>query len=484
VPPARSSTNEAAQGDLAFLSIDQAAKLLEKKEISPVELVEACLARIERLNPHLNSFITVIPDRARREARAAQRDIARAKWKGPLHGIPISLKDNIWSRGIRTTAGSKILADFVPKADSDVAARLKRAGAILLGKTNLHEFAYGVTNDNPHFGPARNPWNRERITGGSSGGSAAAVASGMCLASVGSDTGGSIRIPSALCGVAGLKPTFGLVSVQGIVPLAGSLDHAGPIARSATDVCVILEALAGEYPRPAARPDYRKLRRMLPKRLRLGWPDEYFFDRVDAEVRRLIEDAVAIFQSVGAEIKKVKMPRLKAALLPATNDIALAEATLYHESQGYFPARAADYGDDVRKRLELGAQVSAVDYLRGLAKKRDAEADFERVFERADAIVAPSTPIAAPRIGETEIKIDGEKETVRSALVRLNRPVNFTGHPAISVPCGFTQDGLPVAMQLIGPRWSEARLLAIAAAYENATEWHQRRPPLPIVWSG
>jgi len=345
VPPARSSTNEATQGDLAFLSIDQAAKLLEKKEISPVELVEACLARIERLNPHLNSFITVIPDRARREARAAQRDIARGKWKGPLHGIPISLKDNIWSRGIRTTAGSKILADFVPKADSDVAARLKRAGAILLGKTNLHEFAYGVTNDNPHFGPARNPWNRERITGGSSGGSAAAVASGMCLASVGSDTGGSIRIPSALCGVAGLKPTFGLVSVQGIVPLAGSLDHAGPIARSATDVCVILEALAGEYPRPAARPDYRKLRRMLPKRLRLGWPDEYFFDRVDAEVRRLIEDAVAIFQSVGAEIKKVKMPRLKAALLPATNDIALAEATHYHESQGYFPARAAELRD-------------------------------------------------------------------------------------------------------------------------------------------
>lgn len=484
MPPARSSTNEPAQGELAFLSIDQAAKLLERKEISPVELVEACLARIERLNPHLNSFMTVIPDRARREARAAQRDIARGKWKGPLHGIPISLKDNIWSRGIRTTAGSKILADFVPQADSEVAARLKRAGAILLGKTNLHEFAYGVTNDNPHFGPARNPWNRERITGGSSGGSAAAVASGMCLASVGSDTGGSIRIPSALCGVAGLKPTFGLVSLQGIVPLAGSLDHAGPIARSATDACVILEALAGEYPRAAARPDYRKLRRTLPKRLRLGWPDEYFFDRVDAEVRRLIEDAVAIFQSVGAEIQKVKLPRLKAALLPATNDIALAEATHYHESQGYFPARAAEYGDDVRKRLELGAQVSAVDYLRGLAKKRDAEADFEAAFERVDALVAPSTPIAAPRIGETEIKIDGEKETVRSALVRLNRPVNFTGHPAISVPCGFTQDGLPVAMQLIGPRWSEARLLWIAAAYENATEWHQRRPPLPIVWSG
>ena len=475
---ARSSTDQPAEPELAFLSIEQAAGLLRQKEISPVELVSACLARIERLNPQLNSFITVLADRARREARSAEREIARGKWKGPLHGIPISLKDNIWTRGIRTTAGSKILADFVPRADSDVAARLAQAGAILLGKTNLHEFAYGVTNDNPHFGPARNPWNRERITGGSSGGSAAAVASGMCFASVGSDTGGSIRIPSALCGVVGLKPTFGLVSVDGIVPLAVSLDHAGPIARSAMDACILLEAITAKYTEGAARPDHSKLHRAVPKRFRLGWPEHYFFDRVDAEVLSLVETAAGVLRSLGAEIKKVKMPHLADALLPGTNDIALAEATHYHQSQGYFPERAAEYGEDVRKRLELGAKVAAVDYLRGLAKKRDAEADFEAAFERVDAIVAPSTPIPAPRIGVTEIEIDGAKETVRSALVRLNRPVNFTGHPAISVPCGFTRDGLPVAMQLIGPRWSEQRLLAIACAYERPTEWRKRHPPL------
>jgi aspartyl-tRNA(Asn)/glutamyl-tRNA(Gln) amidotransferase subunit A len=478
VPGARSNTNKATEPGLAFLSIEQAARLVRRKEISPAELVDACLARIEQLNPELNSFITVVRDRARRKALAAEREIARGKWKSPLHGLPISLKDNIWTRGLRTTAGSKILADFVPQADSDVASRLAQAGAILLGKTNLHEFAYGVTNDNPHFGPARNPWDTERITGGSSGGSAAAVASAMCFASVGSDTGGSIRIPSALCGVVGLKPTFGLVSVEGIVPLAASLDHAGPIARTATDVSIMLEAIAGKYPTRAECPNYRKLGRALPKRFRLGWPEHYFFERVDGEVRRLIDAAAGVLGSLGGEVKKVKMPRLASALLPGTNDIALAEATHYHESQGYFPARAADYGEDVRKRLQLGAKVLAVDYLRGLANKREAEADFDAAFERVDVIVAPSAPIAAPRIGQREIDIDGEKETVRSALVRMNRPANFTGHPAISIPCGFTRDGLPVAVQLIGPRWSEARLLAIAAVYEKATEWHNARPPL------
>lgn len=476
MPRVRSAPN--LQAGPALLSIEQAARLLRRKEVSPVQLVEAALARIERLNPVLNAFITVAADRARREARNAQREIARGKWKGPLHGIPISLKDNIWTRGIRTTAGSKILADFVPQEDAAVAKRLSQAGAILLGKTNLHEFAYGVTNDNPHFGPARNPWNRERITGGSSGGSAAAIASGMCFASVGSDTGGSIRIPSALCGVVGLKPTFGLVSVAGIVPLAHSLDHAGPLAGSVTDACIMLEAIAGEYPKGTQRPDHRKLRSALPKRFRLGCSEDYFLDRVDPEVRGLIEAAAKVFHSLGARLENVAMPRLAGALLPGTNHIALAEATRYHESQGYFPTRAAEYGEDVRQRLEQGREVRAVDYLRGLEMKVEAEKDFLAAFERVDAIVAPSTPICAPRIGQQEVEIAGEKETVRSALVRMNRPANFTGHPAISIPCGFTREGLPAGMQLIGPRWSEARLLSIALAYEEATAWHRRHPDL------
>ena len=464
--------------ELVFLSIQEAARLLQSREISPVELVEAALARIGRLNPALNTFITVVPDLALRAARTAQREIARGKWKGPLHGIPISLKDNIWTRGIRTTSGSKILADFVPSDDADVAKRLTRAGAILLGKTNMHEFAYGITNENPHFGPARNPWNRERITGGSSGGSAAAIAAGMCFASVGTDTGGSIRIPSALCGIVGLKPTFGLVSVAGIVPLAHSLDHAGPLARSVTDACIMLEAIAGEYPKGATRPDHRKLRSILPKRFRLGWPEHYFFDRVDPEVLEAIEVATKVLHSLGGRIEHVPMPRLAGALLPGTNDIALAEATHYHESQGYFPARADDYGDDVRHRLDQGTRVRALDYLRGLAMKTEAEKDFQAAFDRVDAIVAPVTATSATKIGQQDVEIAGEKETVRSALVRMNRPANFTGHPAISIPCGFTREGLPVGMQLIGPRWSEARLLAIALAYEEATEWHKRHPNL------
>ncbi|HTS12978.1 MAG TPA: amidase [Candidatus Limnocylindrales bacterium] len=465
------------QSDLAFLSIEQAAALLRRKQISPVDLVNASLSRIERLNPLLNAFITVVADRARREARAAEREIARGKWKGPLHGIPVALKDNIFTRGIRTTVASKILANFVPNEDADVVKHLASAGAILLGKTNLHEFAYGITNENPHFGSARNPWNREHITGGSTGGSSAALASGLCFGSVGTDTGGSLRVPPALCGIVGLKPTFGLVSVEGIFPLALSLDHAGPLARRVSDVCILLEALAGAFPKGVVRPDYRKLRATRPKRFRIGWPSDYYFDRIHPEVRALLDAAAKVLCSLGGRIEKIPMPRIAGTLAPVTN-IALAEAAHYHESQGFFPARASEYGDDVRYRLEQGSKVRAVDYIAGLAARVEAEKDFQGAFERVDVILAPSSAIPAPLIGQAEVEIAGEKETVRSALVRLNRPVNFTGHPAMSVPCGFTRDGLPVGMQLIGPRWSEARLLTIAYAYEQATEWHTKHPDL------
>lgn len=462
--------------DLVFSSIEQVSALLRRKQISPVELVEASLTRIERLNLSLNAFITVVADCARGAARKAERQIRRSEWKGPLHGIPIALKDNIYTRGIRTTAGSRILSEFVPNEDAEVTRRLAQAGAVLIGKTNLHEFAYGITNNNPHFGAVHNPWKLERITGGSSGGSAAAVASGMCFGSVCTDTGGSIRIPSALCGIVGLKPTFGLVSVDGIVPLAPSLDHAGPIARSVTDVCIMLEAIAGKYPPGTARPDHKKLQRSVPKRFWLAWPEDYFFDRIDDEVGALIEAAAKVFRSIGGRIENVKMPHFEGALLPGANDIALAEATHFHAKQGYFRAREKEYGADVRHRLEQGTEVRAIDYLRGLSMKAEAEKDFQAAFDRADAIIAPTTAVSAPEIGRNEVEIAGQKETVRSALVRLNRPANFTGHPAISIPCGFTREGLPVGMQLIGPKWSEARLLAIAFAYEQATEWHTRHP--------
>ena len=442
-----------------------------------MDLTEAALARIERHGSSLNAFLTTVAARARREARAAEREILRRGPRDLLHGIPVSLKDNFWTRGIRTTAGSKILADFVPDRDSDVAIRLAQRGAILLGKTNMHEFAYGITSENPHYGPVRNPWARDRISGGSSGGSAAAVATGMGFASVGTDTGGSIRIPAALCGIVGLKPTFGLVSVEGTVPLVPSMDHPGPLARDVADACILLEAIAGQYPKAAERPDYRKLRENRPRKFRLGWPREHYFDRLDDEVRRTIDAAAMEFRSLGARILKVSLPHLVASTEPSTN-MGLAEATWYHESQGYFPSRAGDYGEDVRCRLEAGQKVRAVEYLMALEAKRALERDFDTAFEKVDAILAPASPIPAPRIGEQEVDIGGRKESVRSLLVGESRPANFTGLPAISIPCGFTREGLPVGLQLIGSRWSEARLLAIALAYEEATEWHKKHPPL------
>jgi aspartyl-tRNA(Asn)/glutamyl-tRNA(Gln) amidotransferase subunit A len=460
-----------------FLSIEEAGRLLRRREISSVELVDVALARIERSNPGLNAFLTVVAGSARRQALAAEGAIRRGNVSGPLHGIPISLKDNYWTRGIRTTAGSKILAKFVPDEDSEVASRLARAGAILLGKTNMHEFAYGITNENPHYGPVRNPWAQERISGGSSGGSAVAVATGMGFASMGTDTGGSIRIPASLCGIVGLKPTYGLVSVAGVVPLAETLDHAGPLARSVTDVCIMLQAVDGKYPKGARAPDFRKLRKSIPRQFRLGWPKEYFFDRVDPAVRRAIDAAAKTMESLGGRIDDVSLPHLSESVEPSTN-IAMAEATRYHESQGYFPARAGEYGEDVRKRLEMGREVRAVNYLNAFVVKRETEKEFQNTFAQVDAIIAPTLPIAAPRIGENEVMIGGKKETVRSALVRMNRPANLTGDPAISVPCGFAREGLPIGMQLIGPRWSEQRLLAIALAYEDATEWHKRHPVL------
>ena len=468
--PARS------ESELAFLTIEQAARLLRKKSISPIDLIEVALARIERFNPTLNAFITVV-DHARSEARRAEKQLCRRGTKSLLCGIPLSIKDNFLTRGIRTTAGSLILTNFVPGEDSDVVQKLTHAGAIVLGKTNMHEFAYGITNENPHYGPSRNPWDLDRITGGSSGGSAAALAMGIGCAATGTDTGGSLRIPAALCGIVGLKPTFGLVSVKGVVPLAKTLDHAGPMARSVTDVCIILDAIAGDYPQGATRPDPRKLRKNRPRKFRIGWPKEYFFDRIDREVHDAIESAAKCFKSLGASIKQVSLPGLEHSVEPSTN-IALAEATQYHESQGYFPDQASKYGDDVRYRLELGRKILAADYLHALDVKREITQEFDAVFENVDAILAPTLPIAAPRIGEKEVLIGGEKETVRSALVRLNRPANLTGHPAISIPCGFTRSGLPIGLQLIGPHWSEARLLSIALAYEDATEWHEQRPQL------
>jgi aspartyl-tRNA(Asn)/glutamyl-tRNA(Gln) amidotransferase subunit A len=468
--------------ELAFASVESLATLLRRKKLSPVELVRMVLARIERLNPQLNAYLTVAAKQALACARRAEREILRGHWRGPLHGIPVSLKDNIWTRGIRTTAGSKVLSDFVPQEDAAVVRRLRRAGAIVLGKTNLHEFAYGVTTNNPHFGPTHNPWDTARIPGGSSGGSAAAVAAGLCCAALGTDTGGSIRIPAALCGVVGLKPTFGLVSCEGVVPLAPSLDHTGPLARSVADAAVLLGAIAGrgtgKVPRTlSASLLHAGASRTRKARVRLGWPREYYWEKLDAEVRALAETAARSFEREGVPIEEVSLPRLHESVEPSTH-VALAEARHVHESAGYFPARAAEYSEEVRKRLELGAEVPATAYLRALEVREKLRADFHAALARVDALVVPSVPVAAPCIGEERVRIGSEEESVRGALLCLNRPANFTGLPAISVPCGFTRAGLPVGLQLIGRAFDEATLLRIAYAYEQAHDWRAARPPV------
>jgi len=465
--------------ELTFAPIEQLAPLIRGKKLSPVELTRLLLERIERHNPKLNAYLTVMAEQALAQARHAEKEIFSAKgsgrYRGPLHAIPISLKDNIYTRGIRTTAGSQILHDFIPESDAEVATRLRRAGAIVLGKTNLHEFAYGVTTNNPHLGPTRNPWDTARIPGGSSGGSAAAIAAGLCYASVGTDTGGSIRIPAALCGIVGLKPTFDLVSCDGVVPLSKSLDHVGPLARSVADAAVVLSSIASAKPRASQLGYAEELRKPL-RCFRLGLPREYFFDWLDSEVQRAVEAAARQFKQLGATVEEVSLPRV-ADSGEFGNYIALAEARQYHESQGWFPARAAEYGEDVRQRLEKGADVRATDYLRALEVRDRLRADFARIFERTDALLAATVPIPAPLIGEEQATLGPQQEPVRAALLRLNRPANFTGLPAISIPCGFTRSGLPIGLQLIGAALSEARLLRIALAYERPTDWPRRRPP-------
>jgi aspartyl-tRNA(Asn)/glutamyl-tRNA(Gln) amidotransferase subunit A len=387
--------------------------------------------------------------------------------RGPLHGIPISLKDNIYTKDVRTTGGSKILKDFVPLHDAPIVTSLKKAGAVILGKTNMHEFAYGVTTKNPHFGPARNPWDPARIPGGSSGGSAAALAAGLCYGSIGTDTGGSIRIPASLCGVVGLKPGLGRVSADDVIPLSPTLDFVGPLARSAEDAALLLDPIfvRGKNERklvPGKIPSSRA------RRPCLGIPKEFFLEVLDPEVEAAFETAIEALKKRGARVKQVSLPQI-AETEEAGNLIAWAEATLYHQQAGWFPGRAEEYGEDVRVRLELGTKVSAVSYLQA----REFSEKFKSLFLEVvtvndlDALVLPATPIAATRIGDDSVQIKGTSHPVRGLLLRLNRPANLAGVPAISVPCGLTKTGLPVGLQFIAAWTEEPLLLEIARNFER-----------------
>lgn len=464
--------------DLAFASISQAATLFRKRKLSPVELTRLLLGRIARLDSQLNSFITVTADLALAQAKQAERELSARKSsrdRGALHGIPISLKDNIYTAGIRTTAGSKILANFIPQHDAMLVQQLKAAGAVLLGKTNLHEFAYGVTSNNPHFGAVHNPWNLAGIPGGSSGGSATAVAAGLCYGSIGTDTGGSIRIPASLCGIVGLKPTLGRVSVDGVIPLSPKLDCAGPLARTVHDAALLLEPILAPV---TGEPNPRALEESKSRKFTLGIPKEFFLDLLSPEVYLVFDAAMRILRKQGARFKEVSLPLLKETE-DAGNQIAWPEATLYHQEAGWFPARAADYGEDVSSRLAMGAKVSATTYLSALELREKFSRQFHLALQdnRVDALVYPTTPITAPRIDQEMIRIGDAEHATRALLLRANRPANLAGVPAVSVPCGFTPDRLPVGLQFLGVVTAEPLLLQLALRFERADP-HTRRPPL------
>ena len=462
------------------LTIAKIAPLLRRKQISPVELTEFFLERIQRLQPALNAFLTVTADLARKQARQAEKEILRGKYRGPLHGIPLSLKDLFYTAGIRTTAGSKILRNFVPGENAVVVDRLFEAGAVLLGKTNLHEFAYGVTNNNPHYGPVHNPWDLKRVSGGSSGGSAAAVSAALGIASLGTDTGGSIRIPSAACGVVGLKPTRGLVSLHGVIPLAFSLDHVGPICRCVEDAALMLEVIASPAGRNSTNwPQMGRLfsrpLRQGAKGIRVGIPKQYFFDRLNKDVRGYVLTACAILYQLGAELREVEFRGMKDAA-PLVGVITVGEALSYHWK--WLQSRARDYGADVRERMEANRTQRTVEYLQAQEKRRIHTAAFLKVFESVDVVAVPTLPVLPPFIGQKEIAWGRTKEDVRVALLRMTRPGNLTGLPAISLPCGSTADNLPVGLQLFGRHYDEAVLLRVAYAFERATPWHAMFPPL------
>jgi aspartyl-tRNA(Asn)/glutamyl-tRNA(Gln) amidotransferase subunit A len=460
--------------DLAFASIEEVASLFRKRRLSPIELTKLILARIEQLNPKLNAYITVTAELALAQAKKAETELFAPRGRkghrdrGPLHGIPISLKDNIYTQDIRTTAGSRILAKFIPQHDAAIVTKLKEAGAVILGKNSMHEFAYGVTSNNPHFGPVHNPWDLSRIPGGSSGGSAAAVAAGLCYASIGSDTGGSIRIPASLCGVVGLKPTLGRVSVEGVIPLSPKLDCVGPLARTVHDAALLLEPI---LPRVKGEPSFRSSRTLSakPPKFTLGVPKGFFFDVISEEVRLIFTDALHFLRAPKVRIKEVSLSLLEETEY-AGNQIAWAEATHYHQQSGCFPSRSAEYGEDVRTRLALGTQVPATTYLTALETREKFIQQFHLALEDAgvDALAVPTTPITAPLIGQEAIHLGDKDYSTRALLLRPNRPANLAGVPAISIPCGFTPAGLPVGLQLIGAVADEHLLLQIAHTFERA----------------
>jgi aspartyl-tRNA(Asn)/glutamyl-tRNA(Gln) amidotransferase subunit A len=468
--------NEAPATPMPFLNtIAELAPRLRRKEVSPLELTRTCLDRIDQLDPKLNAFITVTAESALAEARVAEIEIARGEWRGPLHGIPVALKDLIDIAGTRTTAGSAVYQNRVPTEDAEVVRRLRQAGAVILGKNNLHEFAYGGSSLVSFFGEVHNPRNTAHIAGGSSGGSAAAVAAGMCYAAIGTDTAGSIREPAALCGCVGIKPTYGRVSARGVIPLSWSLDHVGPLAATVADAAIVLQAIAGYDPldiHSADVPvsDYVSVSSSRPdegaKTLRVGIPRPYFYDDLNDEVRAAVEQALRVIGTLVAETREVQIE------IPADRVVQNAESYAIHADD--VSRRPELYQAETVRRIRNGENISTVEYIR---HRQDLDRERRRahgIFENVDLLLTPTTPIPAPAIADLK-KDPAALRPAELILLRNTRPFNVWGLPAISVPCGFTKAGLPIGLQIAGPRWREDLVLRLAHAYEQATEWHKRR---------
>lgn len=453
--------------DLLSRPLAEVAKLIKSREVSPAELTRESLAHIDRYDSQLRAFISRYDDTAMRAAQNAEAAIGRGEYRGPLHGIPIGLKDNIFLRGRVTTMGSKIHHDYLPNEDAGVVTKLNTAGAIVLGKTNMHEYALGVTTDNPHFGTCRNPWDLHRSPGGSSGGSAAAVASEMVFAALGTDTSGSIRIPAAACGLVGMKPTYGRVGKSGVFPEAWTLDHVGTLTRSVADAAIMLDAITGHDPHDPASLNMvgTHCAQGLSTDIRglvIGVEEDYFFADVDDDVARIVRAAIDALSDLGATIKPIKLPRLRHAVWALTI-IDSSETTTVHQSM--LDSRPQDYGDDVRLLLECGTLPTAVDYLQAQQLRRRIKDEFAAVFTEIDVLAAPTLPIQTPAIGEMASLINGSSTDTVEALMRMVGPGNLVGLPSLSVPCGVLA-GMPVGLELIGPPLGEQRVLNVGAAFE------------------
>ncbi|MCS7117120.1 MAG: aspartyl/glutamyl-tRNA amidotransferase subunit A [Nitrososphaerales archaeon] len=464
---------------LTSLTVSELLDLIRRGEVSPTELTSAYLERIERLNGRLNAYITVLKDEALRAAEEVERKIKQGEKLGSLCGVPIAIKDILDMKNIPTTCGSKVFVNEIASFDSTVVERLKGADAIILGKLNMHEIAYGLTNENPHYGATRNPWDVERISGGSSGGSAVAVAGDLCAASLGTDTGGSIRIPAALCGVVGLKPTYGRVSRFGCRALSWSLDHIGTLTKSVKDVALILQVIAGYDSKDPvtvhSTTDYEDAFIEDIKGMKVGIPKDFFFEDIDEEIEYAIDKAVELMKELGASVEEVEVPYAKYSRSIALIIMA-CEATSYYEK--ILLTHANEFGQDIIARLMLGRLFHAIDYLDAQRIRSFLIDKLERSMKDVDVLITPTTPITAPKIGESTIKIRGKVTDVRTQLARFTSIWNLAGFPALSIPCGFTNNNLPIGMQLIGKPFDEKSILRLAYVYEQNTTWHRRRPPL------